>query len=497
MTRTVTALRSAIWVMAESWLVRVVSLVSFFVLAHLLTPKDFGLVALATVYFTFGSFFIDQGFSTSLVQREKLEDDHLDAVFWAQCALGVALAALTFLLADPIARLLGEPTLTPVLQALSIVPIISGLTLVQQAQLRRGLRFRGLATRRVLSTAAGALIAIVLAWQGFGVWSLVAQTAGAALVSLVVFWRVSSWRPRLSFSFRHLRELTAFGAAVFAHDVISSIAIHVDRLLVGRFAGAGALGVYTVARRIDAIAGEVLVVGLQKIVVPVFARVQNERSALLRGLFRAHRLIAFIVLPAFVGIALTAPKLVPLLLGPKWLEAIPVVQAATLPSLMAALGFFLGNIITAIGRAGLRLAISIVHALVATVLVLTALRWGPAAVALAMGLAAMFAYVLNIIALRRLIGLNVVAYHAQAWPALIGTAVMAAAVLWTDSYLTELASWIALAINLVVGALAYVGTTLVLARDQWQEMIALARSLADSRGPQRSGVSTLNRHPAE
>jgi PST family polysaccharide transporter len=483
--------------MAESWLVRVVSLVSFFILAHLLTPEDFGLVALAAVYFTFGSFFIDQGFSTSLVQREELEDAHLDAVFWAQCVLGVALAALTFFLADPIARLLGEPVLTPVLQALSIVPIISGLTLVQQAQLRRGLQFRGLATRRVLSTAAGAAIAIVLATQGFGVWSLVAQTAGAALVSLVVFWRVSTWRPRLSFSFRHLRDLTSFGAAVFAHDVISSIAIHIDRLLVGRFAGAGALGVYSVARRLDSIAGEVLVVGLQKIVVPVFARVQNDRLALQRGLFRAHRLIAFVVLPAFVGIALTAPKLVPLLLGSKWIEAIPVVQAATLPSLMAALGFFLGNVITAIGRAGLRLAISIAHALVSTVLVLFALRWGPAAVALAMGLAAMFSYLLNIVALRRLIRLKLLAYHAQAWPAAAGTAVMAAAILWTDSYLSELAPWMALALNIVTGALAYVATTLILARDQWQEIIALARSLnGDSKRP-NAGASALKRHPAE
>jgi PST family polysaccharide transporter len=474
MSRTKTALRSAIWVMAESWLVRVVSLVSFFVLAHLLTPKDFGLVALATVYFTFASFFVDQGFSTSLVQREELEDSHLDAVFWAQFVLGIVLAALSFFLAEPIASLLGDRALTPVLQALCVVPIISGLTLVQQAQLRRGLRFRGLAARRVLSTTAGAAIAIVLAAQGFGVWSLVAQTVGAALVSLVVFWRVSAWRPSLSFSFRHLRELTRFGAAVFAHDVISSTAMRIDRLLMGRFAGVGALGVYSVARRLDTITGEVLVVGLQKIVVPVFARVQNDRLALLRGLFRAHRLIAFVVLPAFAGLALTAPKLVPLLLGSKWLDTIPVVQAAVLPSVVAALGFFLGSIITAIGRAGLRLAISFVHALVATTLVLIALRWGPAAVALAMGFAALFAYILTIIALRRLIGLNVVAYHVQAWPAMAGTAVMAAAILWTNSYFSKLEPWMALVLNIVVGTLTYVAVTLILARDQWREMVTLA-----------------------
>ena len=170
MSRTAAALRSALWVMVESWLVRLVSLVAFLVLARLLTPSDFGLMALAGIYLTFCSFVIDQGFGTALVQREDLQPSHLDAVFWAQIAIGLAIAALTFAAADAIAGIFQEPGLAPVLRSLSVFPALTGLVLVQQAQLRRELQFRALAIRHIVSAVAGAALGIAMAALGYGVW---------------------------------------------------------------------------------------------------------------------------------------------------------------------------------------------------------------------------------------------------------------------------------------------------------------------------------------
>ncbi|HEX6102804.1 MAG TPA: lipopolysaccharide biosynthesis protein [Alphaproteobacteria bacterium] len=482
MSRTATALRSALWVMAESWLVRLVSLVAFLALARLLDPADFGIMALAGVYLTFCSFVIDQGFGTALVQREDLEPGHLDAVFWAQLAIGAIVAAFTFAAAGWVARLFNEPGLAPVLQALAVFPAITALTLVQQAQLRRDLRFRALAIRHIVSAVIGAAIGIALAVLGYGVWSLVAQMLGGAAVGLLILWGASRWRPRLAFSPRHFRELTGFGAAVFGHELVWTLSYQVDKLLLGRFAGAGPLGLYTVAQRLVSIVGEVLVVGLQGIVVPVFARVQHDRPALLRGLFRAYRLIAFITFPAFAGLALVAPELVPILLGGKWLEAVPVVQASALPTLVYSLGFFLSNVLTAIGRPGLRLALTVLQAAASAVLVYLALPRGPAAVALAMGAAALLAYMVNALMLKRLIGLGPLAYHRQAWPAALATAVMAAAVWAIALRLEELPAIAALAAKIGVGGLAYLAATLLLARGQWREMLDLLRSLKSRPG---------------
>jgi O-antigen/teichoic acid export membrane protein len=482
MSRTATALRSAIWVMAESWLVRLVSLVAFLALARLLDPGDFGIMALAGVYLTFCSFVIDQGFGTALVQREDLQPGHLDAVFWAQLAIGAGVAAFTFASAGWVARLFGEPGLGPVLQALALFPAITALTLVQQAQLRRELRFRALAIRHIVSAVIGAAIGIAMAALGYGVWSLVAQMLVGAVIGLFILWGVSSWRPRLAFSTRHFRELTSFGAAVFGHELVWTLALQIDKLLLGRFAGAGPLGVYTVAQRLVSIVGEVLVVGLQGIVVPVFARVQHDRQGLLRGLFRAYRLIAFVAFPAFAGLALIAPELVPILLGEKWIQAVPVVQASALPTLVYALGFFLSNVLTAIGRPGLRLALTATQAAAATIFVYVALPWGPSAVALAVGAAALLAYVVNAVLLQRLVGLGPLAYHRQAWPAALATAVMAGAVWAAGSQFEGLPAIAALALKIAVGGLTYLGATLLLARGQWREMLDLLRSLKSRPG---------------
>ncbi len=477
MSRTAAALRSALWMMLESWVVRLVSLVAFLVLARLLTPADFGLMALAGVYLTFCTFVIDQGFGTALVQREELELGHLDAVFWAQLAIGIAIAALTFVGAGWIAGLFAEPRLAPVLQSLAPFPAITALTLAQQAQLRRQFRFRALAIRHAVSAVGGATLGILLAVLGYGVWSLVAQMLSGAVIGLVILWRASSWRPRLAFSARRFRDLLGFGSSVFAHELVWALSYQIDRLLLGRFAGAGPVGLYTVAQRLVSIVGEVLVVGLQGIVVPVFSRVQHDPEALSRGLFRAHRLIVFIAFPAFAGLALVAPELVPILLGGQWGAAVPVVQASALPALVYALGFSLSNVLTAIGRPGLRLALTTTQAVASTVFVLAAIPLGPAAVALAMGAAALFAYAVNLIMLQRLIGLDPIAYHRQAWPAVAATGLMAAAVWALGPELAGRPALLALAAKIAAGGAVYLAATAVLAWAQWREIIELARSL--------------------
>jgi polysaccharide transporter, PST family len=482
MSRTATALRSAIWVMVESWLVRLVSLVAFLALARLLTPADFGVMALAGIYLTFCTFIIDQGFGTALVQRADLEHEHLDAAFWVQLAIGLAIAGITVGAAAWVAAFFAEPRLTEVLQVLALFPAITALTLAQQAQLKRQFEFRTLAVRHIVSAVAGAVIGIALALLGYGVWSLVAQMLGGAVVGLIVLWRASSWRPRFAFSLRHFRDLVGFGTSVFVHELVWTLAYQIDRLLLGRFAGAGPVGVYTVAQRLVSIIGEVLVVGLQGIVVPVFARVQHDREALSRGLFRAYRLIAFVAFPAFAGLALVAPELVPIILGAKWVEATPVVQASALPTLLYALGFFLSNVLTAIGRPGLRLLLTTIQTIASAVFILAVIPSGPAAVALAMGAAALLAYIINVIMLQRLIGLDLLAYHRQAWPAAAATALMAGAIWALGQVLEGYPVLLVLIAKIAAGGLAYFLGTILLARGQWREILELARSLRGQPG---------------
>jgi len=489
MSRTAQAVRSALWVMLESWTVRLITFLAFVVLARLLTPKDFGLMALAGVYLSLCSFIIDQGFGTAVMQREDLKPDHLDAAFWTQLALGAAIGLITIAAAEPVARWFAEPDLTRVLQVMAPFPLMTALSLIQQAQLKRDFRFGALALRHVVSAAAGAVLGVAMAAFGYGVWSLVAQMQFGAVVAILILWRASPWRPRLSFSLRHFRELARFGSAVFAYGVAWMLTNQVDRILLGRIAGAGPLGLYTVAQRLVSIVGEVMVLGLQGIVVPVFSRVQNDHEALKRGLFTAHRLLAFLAFPAFAGVALVARELVPLLLGPKWIEAVPIVRAAAAASLVYAMGFFLSDVLTALGRPGRKLALILFQATLSIAAVLAVIRLGPAAVALAMAGAAFATYIVNALMLRRLIGLDLVAYHRQSLVAALSTGAMAAAV-WASSFpLADAPLIVAAAVKIALGAAVYGISTALIARRQWREIFELVRALRGTAPGLRPGAA--------
>jgi O-antigen/teichoic acid export membrane protein len=218
-----TAVISALWAAGAAWALRGISALVFLVLARLVDPSAFGLVALAAVYVLTTQTISDQGLATALIQRDSIEDAHKDSAFWANLTVGLLLALLTFVLADPISRLYGEPRLAPILRWFAISPVLAALSIVQQALLSRSLRFRELALRQLVGALAGGATGIAMAYAGMGVWALVAQHITNQTVSVIVLWSVTSWRPRFAFSWRHFRELFNFGFNVLAANIVRAI----------------------------------------------------------------------------------------------------------------------------------------------------------------------------------------------------------------------------------------------------------------------------------
>ena len=360
---------------------------------------------------------------------------------------------------------------------LALLPAITSLTLVQQAYMRRNLRFRALAARQVLSAVSGAALGLTLAALGHGVWSLVAQLLFGAAVGLVVLWAASDWRPRARFSLRHACELVAFSGSVAGEALLHLLGAQIDRLVLGRVAGVSPVGFYTVAQRLIAIIAEVLLLGVQGVVIPVFSRIQHDREALRRGLFKAHRLVAFVALPAFIGAALIAPELVRLLLGAKWDMAAPIARVLALQTLFFALGFFLGQVLVAMGRPGLRLALTAAQTALTLAAVLWAAPRGAVAVAEAMASIQVVVYVAALLVLRPLVALPIGRYLAQSAVPVAATAVMVVAVALVRPAAAHWPTIAAVAAEVAIGAAVYALLTGLFARAQWREFLDLARTL--------------------
>ena len=263
--------RGLTWTFIDTWGGQFIQLFIFAILAHLLTKVDFGLVALASVFVQFAQLFVDQGLGDALIQRKTVTRVQIDTAFWVAVVTGLALMVIGIVLAEPIAILVNQPGLAPIIAVLSINFLVVSLSSVQLALLRRDMRFRSLAVRRLVAVAVGGVIGVVAAqYLNWGAWSLVAQQVSYGVVSVGMLWTVSPWRPGLHWNTKDFRELFSFGMNIVGSDVLNFISRNSDNLLVGAVLGAGPLGLYAIGYKILDTTQTLLVNAARKLAVPGF-----------------------------------------------------------------------------------------------------------------------------------------------------------------------------------------------------------------------------------
>ncbi len=376
-------IRGAFWSLVQGWGSQFGSLAVFFLLARLLTPDDFGLVALASVFLAFMQIFLTQGFADALVQRETLQPQHLDAAFWTSVGAGGGLMLLGFGSAPLVASFFQTPALAPVLCALSSLLLVSSLGSIQQAQLQRKFAFKALAARNLLGIASGGLAGIGLALAGWGVWALVGQQLVQEVVSTVVLWQASAWRPRWRFSWQHWRELSNFGLNQLAFGFLAFFNNRADDFLIGYYLGPTSLGYYSLAYRILTAMTNLLINSSNQIALPAFSRLQTEPERFRAAFYRATQLTSTIAFPIFGSVAVLAPELINTLFGEQWRPAVPVLQILAVVGALRSVTYFKSSVLLAMGKPHWRLYLGCLSATLNVVGFYIAVRWGIVAVALA------------------------------------------------------------------------------------------------------------------
>lgn len=422
------AARGIIWSAIQRGGNQVISFLVFLVLSRLLGPEEFGLVALATIFTSFVQIFVDQGFSTAIVQFPEIEHEHLDTAFWTAILVGVCLAAVGVGISGYVANFFREPALAPIVVWLSLGLVLISLSSTQQACLLRDLDFKGLATRTLVATVVGGGAGIAAALAGFGVYSLVIKALVVHLVGAIVLWNVSDWRPGFRFSLQHFRALFGFGSNITANNVLIFMSRRADNFLIGRFMGATALGYYSIAYNFIQMLLDLFVTTSTSVTISTFSRLQDDHDQMRQGFYKATRYSSLFAFPAFVGVALLSPSLISLLFGEKWLPSAPVMQVLALIGLIYPIAIFNTQMLVAAGKPSWRLRIMAVYAVVDVLGFLIAVRWGIVAVAAALVLRTFLLSPLSYFAVHRIIGIDFGVYFRQLVPSLAGSAALAVTV---------------------------------------------------------------------
>ena len=418
------AIKGTLWSAISQWANKFLSLVTFTILARLLEPDSFGLIALAGTFLAFLNLFLDQGFSTAIVQRKDLESEHLDTAFWTNIGISLILTLICVAGAGVTANFFKEPSLAPVIRWLSLNFIIISFNSVQSALFSKKLDFKVLAISSLISSFSGAIVGISMAFTGFGVWSLVGQQLSGGIVSSFVLWIASDWRPRFRFSRKHLDDLFAFGINIVGINILGFLVTRGDNLLIGYFLGATALGYYDLAYRLLLVVTSLFVGIISSTALPIFSSIQDDLPRLRKVLYEFVELTNTVAFPVFLGMSVLAPELVMVIFGEQWKASIPVMQILNIIGILYAGFYFNAPLMMAVGKPEWKLRLDIFRTIFYVTAFFIGVRWGIIGVSISLVLTAYLIAVFTIIVIKKLININIRIYLSKYLKPLIASIIM-------------------------------------------------------------------------
>lgn len=443
---------------------RGLGLISMIVLARFLVPDDFGLVAMATVVIALAELLSTFGFDLALIHKSSADRSHYDTAWTLNALIGAAVCAALLALAYPAAWFYGEPRVAAVLAALSIAPLIQGFENIGVVAFRKDLNFRAeflwVSGRRL----ANVLIVLPMAYYLRSYWALVAGIVIGRVLGTALSYAVHPYRP--GFSLAAWKDLFSFSKWIVVASGLQFLLQRSPDLIVGRLHGAGALGVYNIAAEIAALPSSELIAPINRVAYPAFAKIASDRTALKREYLAVVGVVALFAVPASLMLSAIAAHLIPLMLGPRWIDAVPLIAVLALfgaAQFPYALSY---SVYLAIGKPVYQVALHAIHvpALVVLMIVLST-HFGPPGAAWASAVAGAAMVPISLRLLCRDLGIAVREFMAVMWRPVASAAVMYLSLSWAGALLPPSPSFTTTAAHMVslavFGCGVYVGAVLL------------------------------------
>lgn len=319
-------LLGTIWVAVGRFGYMITQFISNLVLARLLTPTDFGTIAILMVFVVFSNVLIDSGFSASLIQKKEINDIDKSTVFFTNLLIALSVYVLLFVTAPLIADYFNMPDLPVYLRVLELMVVIDAVCAIQNTLLHREMNFKRVTKISLSSIIIAAIIAILLAFCGFGIWALIIQHIMYSLIRTSLTWMFSNWHPKCGFSKESFKTLFGYGSKLLISRVIATLYENLQQVIIGHYYTPSDLGYYSQARQFQQIPTGMVSHAIDSASFPVYSKLQDDRKAL-ESLFRKNiKLVSFVNTPLMVLLAIIAHPLIVFLYSSKWIGSIPYFQ---------------------------------------------------------------------------------------------------------------------------------------------------------------------------
>lgn len=450
---------SLFWKFGERFFAQGVSFFVSIVLARILTPQDFGLVAMVMIFISFADVFVVSGFSTALIQNKNATDEDFSTMFYCSFVFSCILYVILFLGAPVIASFYNEPALVSILRFFSLRIPLSAYNSMQHAYVSRNMMFKKFFFSTLAGTIISGVVGVFFAYHGFGPYALIAQYFTNTIIDTFVLSLTIPWRIRLVFSKESAKNMMKYGWKVLAADFLGTFFTQLRSLIIGKVYSSADLAYYNRGAQFPDLVETNLSTSIMSVLFPALSN-KSDNNLEVKGLLRsAVQIMTFCLAPLFIGLIVVAKPLVLILYTDKWTESIPFVQILSMTALIAIVGSIALQAIKAIGRSDVLLKVEFIKKPLYFVLLIMSVKINVVAIALSMFVYTVYSSLVNMWQLKKYLGYSLYEQGYDALSNMLLAVIMAIMIYPLQFVFSNYILLVIVQVN--VGSLLYLGMALV------------------------------------
>lgn len=440
-------------------------------LARILSPSDYGLIAMISIVLAISNCFINSGFGNALIRKTDLSNEDCSTAFYFNILVAVGCYLLVFLIAPFVADFYERPILTPILRWQAVTLILGSFIIVQKSIINKKIDFKTTAKISTISNIVSGIVALIMAYNGYGVWSLVGMGISQSLLQLILFWCYSSWHPRLIWSKRSFNYLWNYGSKLLASGLLDTMFINIYPIVIGKMFSPMSLGYYTRAQGFAQLPSSNLTSIIQRVTFPLLSSMQTDDERLSNNYRRLLRMSAFVIFPLMLGLAAVADPLINVLLTGKWAQTIIYLQIICFAMMWYPIHAINLNLLQVQGRSDLFLRLEIIKKAIGVSILCLTIPLGLKAMCFGGVVSSLLCLVINTFYTGKLIQVGFIMQMRDLFPTLVVSLLMFVLVLslqWmTENLYAQLLG------GIILGSGFYLAVTRILRFQELQELFSL------------------------
>lgn len=449
------------------------------VLARLLSPEEYGIIAIVMVFILLANVFVESGFNTALVQKKDADEVDFSSVLYLSLGVATILYGIIFVTAPFIANFYDEPILVQVLRVLSITLFIGAFNSIQNAFVARNMLFKKLFASSLGAVTISGIVGVIAAYSGLGVWALVLQQLTSQLAVAVILWFTVKWRPHLIFSTTRVKSLFSYGSKLLASGLLDTLYINLRTLIIGRMYTPSMLGYYNRGQQFPQLIVSNINGSLQSVMLPALSAHQDDRKRVKEMMRRAVVSSSFLIFPMMVGMAVVAEPLVKIVLTEKWLPAVPFLQIACFTFALWPIHTANLQAINAMGRSDIFLRLEIIKKIMGLIVLGVSLPFGVYAIALGGVFSGLIGTFINAYPNKELLNYSYKEQWLDIMPSLLISLIMGV-VVYLFNYLS-IPAWQILILQIVSGCIIYILLAKIFKIESFTYLVGTMKQLIKSR----------------